>query len=134
MSSRSYSCPGSSAAVLRFGGAVSQLHSSVHHRCCSRASPKTPQHWWPLFVKVSCDTNVFICAEGTVIATLVIEGKSAPLCDIVDHFQNSVQACRCLQTLSKNGNYCQKQRNNNAIPHRKQILFVIFFYFFYVQF
>ena len=64
MSSRSHSCPGPSAAVLRFRGSVLQLRCSVQHRCCPGAPPEAAQHWRPFSVKVSSDPHVFLCAKS----------------------------------------------------------------------
>lgn len=39
-------------------------------------------------------------------------------------FQNSTQACRCLETLSKDGNY--KQQSQTLMPNTEQMSFVFF--------
>lgn len=64
VSGRSHSCAGTSAAFLRFRGSVLQLHRSVQHRCSPGAPPKVAQHWGSFFVKVSCDSHVFLGAKG----------------------------------------------------------------------
>lgn len=64
MSSRSHSCAGTSAAVLRFGSAVLQLQRSVQHRCHPGAPPEAAQLGGPFFVKVSSDSHVFLSAKG----------------------------------------------------------------------
>lgn len=129
MWSGSHSSPGSSAAVVKFRSSILQLQRSVQHRCCSGASPKVAQHGGSFFVKVRSDSCVFLCAKGNCELNYLkaeFEVKSQNNAWQKSYrfpSQNSTQACKCLQTLTKNGNY--KQWSPRVVPYVKQTLFVL---------
>lgn len=85
-----------------------------------RSFPGAPlevgQRWGSLFVEVPSDSGVVLGRKGQLSGRWKCQRKSRVILDrmCLSLFQNSSQACKCLQTLSENGNFHLKHRNSNC--------------------